>query len=55
MARFRDYAGLWRGKARIGHKRWDHHHGRVMGVWGMTHTLVMPMGGLTMGGRGERL
>ena len=21
-----------------------------MGVWGMTHTLVMPMGGLTMGG-----
>ncbi len=28
----------------------DHYRGRVMGVWGMTHTLVMPMGGLTMGG-----
>ncbi len=21
-----------------------------MGIWGMTHTLVMPMGGMTMGG-----
>lgn len=28
----------------------DHYRGRVMGIWGMTHTLVMPMGGLTMGG-----
>ncbi len=28
----------------------DHYRGRVMGVWGMTHTLVMPMGGLNMGG-----
>jgi predicted MFS family arabinose efflux permease len=28
----------------------DHYRGRVMGVWGMTHTLVMPMGGLMMGG-----
>jgi ribulose kinase len=28
----------------------DHYRGRVMGVWGMTHTLVQPMGGLTMGG-----
>ena len=33
----------------------DNYRGRVMGVWGMTHTLVMPMGGLAMGGMASGL
>ena len=27
----------------------DEYRGRVMGVWGMTHTVVQPLGGLQMG------
>ena len=28
----------------------DEFRGRVMGVWGMTHSLMQPMGGMVMGG-----
>ena len=28
----------------------NEYRGRVMGIWGMTHSLMQPMGGLAMGG-----
>ncbi len=33
----------------------DEYRGRVMGLWGMTHTVAQPLGGLQMGGMAQLL
>jgi MFS family permease len=33
----------------------DKYRGRVMGLWGMTHTVAQPLGGLQMGGMAQLL